>query len=295
MKETKNLLKLKAITAAHVGSGDTIATIDLPIQREKHTNYPTIYASSIKGAFRDHYRKVKGNKEDINIIFGTDEQDLTEEQKKNNSENRPALISFSDARLFAYPMRSSESPFIWVTCPYILKRLIKDLELINITINSNEIVPKMLESDGYILKGNIQQSNVIIEEAVVNAKNLENKNKLDNLLSYFNEIDKLLLVSDDMFDYCVTCTDIQTNIKIDVKTGTAKDGALRYQEFLPSETILYNLVWFGDDNTNSVQEKTIEKSIKDGIGKFIQIGGDETLGKGIFEIEWFFKDNNEKK
>lgn len=300
MKEVKSLLKLYAITPSHVGSGDTIGTVDLPIQREKHTNYPIINASSVKGAFREHYRKFKGNnKKDINIIFGTDEQDIKDDKSKDN--NSPSLVSFSDSRIFAFPMRSSESPFVWVTCPYIINRFIKDLSLIGIKKNNINNV-NARSDEAVVLMGNINSENVILEEAVVQIKNNKNDNKIINyeilnnlkelIRDYFVEANKLLLVSDEMFSYCVTCTDIQTNIKIDVETGTAKDGALRYQEFLPSETLLYNIVWFGNDNTNSIQESMVKDSIKDAVKDFIQIGGDETLGKGIFKISWFEKNNN---
>jgi len=286
MKELKSLLKLYAVTPSHIGSGDTIATIDLPIQREKHTNYPIINASSIKGAFREHYRRANNNSPDINIIFGTDEQDLKD---KNNEKNNPAIVSFSDSRVFAFPMRSNESPFIWVTSPYVINRFIKDLHLIGFSCEDIGNID-IKDDNSLILTGNLKESEIIIEEAVIKAK-INNNEKLANLIKkYFSEADKLVLVSDEMFSYCVTCTEIQTNIKIDIETGTATDGSLRYQEFLPSETLLYNIVWFGNDKTNNIQENTVKESIKKAIGNYIQIGGDETLGKGIFNITWFDKE-----
>lgn len=37
----------------HVGAGSSTGTIDLPIQREKHTNFPHIEGSSLRGAIRE--------------------------------------------------------------------------------------------------------------------------------------------------------------------------------------------------------------------------------------------------
>ena len=36
-------------TSLHAGSGSDLGIVDLPIQREKHTNYPKVEASGIKG------------------------------------------------------------------------------------------------------------------------------------------------------------------------------------------------------------------------------------------------------
>ncbi len=312
MKESKELLTLKALTSAHVGSGDTIATIDLPIQREKHTNYPTIYASSLKGAIRDQFRdyvRNNGNNDinnDINFIFGYDEQD--DSNNKKNEKASSSLVSFSDARLFAFPMRSTISPFVLVTCPFVLKRLSKDLELISIKYNNmkesiindnntkeqNPIQNISLNESEAIFSENYFTNKIVLEEGIVNLreKNGDEKNIKDFINKIFPSIKNILIVSDQMFDYCVTCTEIQTNIKINSETGITETGSLRYQEFLPSESILYSIVWFGHDETTTIQDDTIKKSVKKAVDRFIQIGGDKTLGKGIFEVEWYSNDNN---
>ena len=74
-------------------------------------------------------------------------------------------------------------------------------------------------------------------------------------------------------------------IKIDSKTGTAKDGSLRYQEFLPADTLLYSIVYFGNTQKD-LTAKMIKEIVMDTINDFIQIGGDESLGKGICKIKW---------
>ncbi len=45
---------LHAVTSVHAGSGSEIGLVDLPIQREKHTGFPKIESSSLKGALRYH-------------------------------------------------------------------------------------------------------------------------------------------------------------------------------------------------------------------------------------------------
>ena len=43
------LLGLHAQTALHPGSGTALGTVDLPVQRERHTHWPTIAGSALKG------------------------------------------------------------------------------------------------------------------------------------------------------------------------------------------------------------------------------------------------------
>jgi len=111
-----------AISPIHAGAGSSLAAVDLPIQRERHTNWPHIQASAVKGAMRAHYRDFAENTSLINYLFGSDEQDGWKDK-----ENIPGAVSVSDAKLLAFPVRSSVAPFVWVTCPAVLARLKRDL------------------------------------------------------------------------------------------------------------------------------------------------------------------------
>ena len=298
-KELCSICKFYAVSPIHAGSGASTSAVDLPIQRERHTNWPHIQASGVKGAFRAHFRDFvdkNNNKQLINLVFGSDEQD--EWDKK--IDNLPGAMSVSDARLLAFPMRSNIAPFVWVTCPSILKRLKTDLEY----INSGE---KMTISEHDIQEGNAVSlgsdnifGQVVLEDAVVNVtEEIED----DFFKNTFFELKRLVLISDEMFDYAVSyCTEIQTNIKINSKTGTAEDGALRYQEFLPADSVLYSIVHYSgrnlgeiknDDKQNPLADlvkdmnaEVIKNHVEDTVKDFIQIGGDETLGKGICRLEW---------
>lgn len=287
-KEECAILSFYAISPIHAGSGASVATVDLPIQRERHTGYPHIQASGVKGAMRDHFRKFFQSKDDnsslektINVIFGSDEQDGWDKTK----ENIPGLISVSDAKLLAFPMRSNIAPFVWVTCPTILKRFKNDLDFIGqfLDFQDNDL---NVEKDSAIpIIGDFNAvKEIILEDAVV--KLSERSLNIDFISKNFPDIERLILISDEMFDYCVSsCTEIQTNIKIDSKTGTTQDGSLRYQEFLPSDTVLYSIIYFGR-NFNNMQASIVKNHIQNTIKEFIQIGGDSTLGKGICKIKW---------
>lgn len=278
-KDICSILSFYAISPIHAGSGASVATVDLPIQRERHTGYPHIQASSVKGAMRDHFRQ--NNKEDkmlVNNIFGSDEQDGW----NNKEETIPGLISVSDAKLLAFPMRSNIAPFVWVTSPTIMNRLKRDLEYIGMKIDKN------FEAKGEkakILVGNVSESRIILEDIVVKLDD-HNPIQVDFIKEHFPDVERLLLISDEMFDYCVSsCTEIQTNIKIDSEMGTAKEGGLRYQEFLPSDSVLYSVVYFSS-RSNELQALNIKQYLQHSINRFLQIGGDVTLGKGVCKVNW---------
>ncbi|MGI6387351.1 MAG: type III-B CRISPR module RAMP protein Cmr4 [Desulfomonilia bacterium] len=289
-KEHIDLLKLYAVSPLHAGSGSSTGAVDLPIQRERHTNWPHIQASGVKGALRAHFREMVDEKyppDSINkteqLIFGTEDYQI-EENGVKKKESCPGAIAVSDAKLIAFPMRSNIAPFVWVTSPAVLTRIdldlvmmgregIKDLSMFNID-----------NDQAICLAGDIT-GNVLLEDAVVR---VVNSAPIDFFKMNFSELDRLVLISDTMYDYCVsTCTEVQTQIKIDETTGTAEPGALRYEELLPADAVLYSVIAFSKAGlANELQVDAVQKTFKNTIKDFLQIGGDATLGRGICKIDW---------
>ncbi|MCG2740708.1 MAG: type III-B CRISPR module RAMP protein Cmr4 [Syntrophaceae bacterium] len=281
-----------AVSPIHAGSGASLAAVDLPIQRERHTHWPHIQASGVKGAMRAHYRDFAEDKSLINFLFGYDRDDEAHHDSYNSKreendrfavkDNFPGAVAFSDAKLLAFPIRSNVAPFVWVTCPAVLKRLSNDLSFAGRPAIDG--MPPITGENARCLVGGIS-GDVILEDMVVNVPNGDVSNPIPQ---GFPAMDKLLLVSDEVFKYAVdACTEIQTQIKIDSETGTAAVGALRYQELLPADSVLYVIVYYSRavfDNT--LQADTVRQHVEDIITKFMQIGGDETLGRGICKINW---------
>ena len=280
--ELKSMCTFYAISPIHAGSGTSTAVVDLPIQRERHTNWPHVQASAVKGAMRAHYRQFAGeeNAKLINIIFGSDKDN--DKKFDHSDDDTPGAIAVSDAKLVAFPVRSNIAPFVWVTSPSVLKRFILDNQLIDKEILWDEPVFQN-EDDAFVLNGDIS-GKVILEDAVVQ---VANQNVISNPLSQFPTIERLLLISDSMYDYIVSsCTEVQTQIKIEADKGTTKGSSLRYQELLPADSLLYSIVYYSQKNLNHLQTEKIKEHIEKVIDKFIQIGGDETLGRGICKIKW---------
>ena len=106
MSETKNaarsmqpskLLYIFTRTPLHVGAGASVGAIDQPVQRERHTGFPVIPGSSVKGVLRDHLRSL--GEAALNDIFG---------EGGDGESFSAGKISFGEARLLAFPVRSAK-------------------------------------------------------------------------------------------------------------------------------------------------------------------------------------------
>ena len=107
-------------TPLHAGSGSDLGIVDLPIQREKHTGFPKIEASGIKGCLRESFEnKLERKNTELNLAFGPE----------SANEAHAGSLGFSDARLLLFPVKSVKGVFAWITCPQILVRFKRELEL----------------------------------------------------------------------------------------------------------------------------------------------------------------------
>ena len=250
-----------------------------------------IQASGVKGAFRANFDRFKNNHKELSQITELTEQIFGTDKGGNNGDGYAGSCSISDAKILAYPMRSNKAPFVWITCPAVLKRLARDLDIAG--KETFECPDFKNITDGTAVNIGTQKldGNIVLEDVEVNVKEDPQVNeKLAAVKDYFKDLDQLLIVPDEVFSYGVTdCTQILPQIKINSETGTTKDGSLRYQEELPADTIMYAVIHWDDSKNDSqkLQAETIKKYITEEVIKnHIQIAGDETCGRGIFQITW---------
>lgn len=287
MNKDFSVAVMYAVTPCHAGSGSALGVVDLPIQRERHTNWPVIQASGVKGAFRANFERYKNNlsQEDkdkikkfdklTHSVFGTSE-----------GTGYAGSLSISDAKIVAFPMRSNVSPFVWITCPSVLKRLKRDLDFAGVDVGACK-VPEVESDKAYTINGSIT-GDILLEDYVVS---VQGEKLVTGFEPYLKGAERLLLISDEVFNYGVSnCTQIMAQIKINSETGTTVEGSLRYQEELPADTIMYTVIHWGDSKNSEetdLDADTIKRFIKEQVIKtYIQIAGDETCGRGIFQLTW---------
>ena len=123
MFKQAKIFYIHTITPMHVGSGSDLGIVDMPIQREGHTNFPKIEGSSLKGSMREAFES-KG-KTDVDVLiktymsFGYDESNAPSAVRqafpeKSDKEFAGAL-GFSDARILLFPVKSAKGIFAWAT------------------------------------------------------------------------------------------------------------------------------------------------------------------------------------
>lgn len=268
----KRILYLFTRTPLHVGAGSSVGAIDQPIVRERHTGFPMIPGSSIKGVLRDHLQAAGNNeKHNIDELFG----------KGDDGQSFAAgKLSFSEARLLLFPVRSAKGAFALATSPLALQRFARDAGL------SHPVPPS--PKDMSCLAGNkivIPGKNAaVLEEYRFRSEGdfpLQWEATLTTLLGdavLSGAAGRFVLLSDgDLSHFAVNACQINQHVRINDETGTADDTGLFNEEAVPSETLLYSSVTM----TRSVAEGA--QALFDGLQKeqLMQFGGKGTTGLGF--------------
>lgn len=317
-----------AETPIHPGSGSELGIVDLPIQRERHTGYPKIEGSGLKGSLRqaitsynkeikinsikvratDKIKYKEGNAEKetdyISLLFGPEQ-----------GNEHAGSIAFTDARLLLFPVKSLKGVFGWITCPDVLERFKESL------IIGNQIKGFPINDFPKLANTHPENSNLIVSSKVVleeYAFEVKPDDKTTRIAKWLAEIifparedkdyhkywrekvenDLVILPDDDFKEFVTSSTEVIARTVIDIKTGTA--GNLWDEEYLPSDTILYSLAMASPlrvnndekkgalkgENPEEEAEKIIEFFTKV-CPQVIQIGGNQTIGKGITRIQIF--------
>lgn len=275
----QQLIHLKTITPLHVGGSFERSIVDLPIQREKPTQFPKIEASSLKGSLRHHlWKNKKGASEaDIATWFGEEKGKETNEEEVGGKKGE---VVFTDARILFFPVRSPRGIFAYVTCPFVMERYYRDCRTIEGAekkqLNLQEIQKQAVVTvDSNLVFSKNNKHFVVLEELRYEVKKQKNlKNWLTLLPQAVQEEVKgcVICVPNDDFAYFVKhSTEISTRIRISAETETVEDGALFTEEYVPVEAFFYTALLNGTELLKNIEP-------------IVQVGGNATLGKGMLQV-----------
>ena len=282
----KSLLFIHALTGLHPGSGTALGVVDLPVQRERHTDWPLIPGSSLKGVMRAECKQ----KDAPNVLaaFGSE---------TDSASDHAGAVAFSDARILAFPVRSLTGVFAWVTCRAVLTRLKRDLRLIGghfpavPTVEKNQAAcpdqSPLIAHDGRLMLEEFEfcrsDSNVEIADWIANHA-VQDAGTADRLRSH------LAILHDDDFTHFVrNATEVVARVGLDAERKTVRKGALFYEEYLPAETLFYSLVLCRDSRLSNSQLSSaadILQWLRSHAPQTLQIGGGETVGKGFCAVRF---------
>ena len=122
---TTKLLTIFTRTPLHVGAGSSVGAVDLPVIRERHTRFPIIPGSSLKGVLADLWNeKIENEKGELKTSRSKEGLKLFGSTDSKAAESGYLLIG--EGKLLAFPVRSAKGCFAWITCPLALNRFYRD-------------------------------------------------------------------------------------------------------------------------------------------------------------------------
>jgi CRISPR-associated protein Cmr4 len=267
------MIGMLAETFVHPGVGQANSAIDLPVARERTTDYPFIPGSGMKGGFKT-WAKEQAKAE-------LDKLGATADDLFGKVDNAGSIL-LSDARLLLLPVRSLDSAYVWLTCPYLLERLRRDAERIG--NKSFTACATIGPASGAHLGRSRSQMLTLEEREFAHGGDLP-AGLVDALKLLLPQVvaermqRQMAIVHDDDFAWFANyALPVSARNKLD---GNKTSKNLWYEETLPPDTVMYCVV---ADRSG----KAGTDALKTGIGggkRYCQFGGNETLGQGWFQLK----------
>ena len=260
------VLSLYFETPLHAPSGSVLGNIDKPIQRERTTQWPVIYSSTLEGSLRTSFTLSVGE-EAAKALFGDDTD---------------GGLSVGDARLLLFPVRSSAAPFLWVTCPAVVSRLRRDLaRSVGIDIPP---APPSVKTDEIVTSNGWSHgdSPLAAEDIVLKPRVGYDASKLLAVLpqdggaydSFAAEVEASFgLVSDEVFGFLV-----RSGTEVRVVGGVLGNGANpSFDETVPADTLFYAPVT--GMGAKDAKEAALVRLVE-ACGTHLRVGEGEQVGGG---------------
>jgi CRISPR-associated protein Cmr4 len=287
------LLYLYAESPVHAGASDSLDVIDLPVQREAATTYPVIWGQSLKGALRQAAEDDSGadgsawTPELVRQVFGR-----AVDAGQNGAEGAAGLLAVGDAQLVAMPVPTLRKTFAWVTSELALGRLARKYRTLHGTAPQ---VPSVAPDSGLTVDAGWADDGQVLGPCVLplarggsELGTWAERLATDAIgpepaLAHFHgkvREDLLLVGSDAMPLLLRECTELSARVQL--TSGKTVEHGPFYSEYLPAETILAaSLTLRGALTARGADEAGLTALRGLLSGGPLQVGGDETLGKGL--------------
>lgn len=289
----RRLLVLMAETPVHAGGSESLGAVDLPIQREAATGLPVIWGQSLKGALRQVLRDAgsdtasdtAGPKPDEVAVFGSrppggDEDAETLAQQGDRSLKRGS-VSVGDAQLLLFPVAALRECFAWLTSPLLLARLARKAALVGAEHRGRlDVRPGHSQAVGTSAWVGPQVFGPFVAQVVDGATAATGLGAAIAGLAPAFDFTRTKLASDivtvsdsTLATAARSATDIIARVQLKTAEKTVKHGPF-YSEHLPAETLLTAVL----ASTEPAHLDALAALLD---GQAIQLGGDETIGKGV--------------
>lgn len=251
-------------TPMHVGSGDTnFDLVDRQIQRDTLTSYPTIHASSLKGALKEYCTFRHDKKESENFlshVFG--------------DEDNAGKMRFTQAHLLSVPMRSNIEPYYHTISPKALQELLEIVDLFSLSLADQEALKKIASYSGKDIL--VATKDAIIEDFTAKHSEDFDFKALENLIG-----SPAAIVPNETFDALLK--DLPVIARNQLENGESKN--LWYEEVLPRKSKLYTVIsapTYLNNNDATKLNNAFERFYSYlGDANTIHIGANASIGYGV--------------
>ncbi len=282
-------LLFHCVTPLHIGCGQDVGIVDLPVIRERVTGFPFVPGSGIRGRMRAVVReKAKG---DVEWLFGK------EDAGKENA-GSAGCVSVLDARLLLFPVRSSSKIFHWITCREVLTRFASDSEFFLGEAPTGLAIPQAQPGDDDCAPLGNAEGILGLEEFEFAIHRTEWTFPAPPDLPR----ERIVLVSDATFRYFSAHATVVTQHNRLTSAKTVADGMLFSVEAVPPETVFYGFVGATRDRSPATKTEN-DPPNRDGVAALaalrrtltgtesgtqahVFLGGDEGTGLGLTRILW---------
>jgi CRISPR-associated protein Cmr4 len=282
---THYLLYLYAESPVHTGAADSIDVLDLPVQREAATGYPVIWGQSLKGALRQAATDARWADPLLERVFGS-----AIERPEDDGGTKAGTLAVGDAQLVAMPVPTLRRTFAWVTSEIALARLARKYKVLE---REALAVPAVRSGDGaaasdgwtgtepevlgpYLVPfGSPHNADLAAWADRIAGDALGPDDAFRPFAAKLRD-DLLLAGSDIVPDLLRECTEQAVRVQLS-KSKTVENGPF-YSEYLPAETIMAASLTLRDNGDDDEYRTALRDLLH---GQLMQIGGDETLGKGL--------------
>lgn len=257
-----NLYRMETVTNLHVGDmGEAFSVVDKAVQRDAVTGFPSVYATSLKGALRAEAEKDSGVKGIVDAIFGYD---------VDNEKSSKGSYRFNDMHLLFYPIRSNKRPYYLATCPAMINDAVRMCLLSGCKCAKDKLTALLnKETNVLYCRDSGHSTQAEAEDVLLKTENTDSD--IESILATWLPGEPGIIIFDDrtMAGALEVLPIVARN---QLKSGISK--ALWYEEFVPRKSVFLTMI-SSEDGISDDFDKFITRE------KCIQIGANATVGYGV--------------
>jgi CRISPR-associated protein Cmr4 len=254
-------------TNLHVGSGQAnYGVVDQLVQRDPTFQYPTIHASSLKGAIKEYCHSI-GFKNMVDV-FGSEKDG---DGKTKHGESKVGSYKFFDANLLAIPVRCDKRAYIHITCPNILASLVEFLPNGDLA-NTLKSLSKIFGSDtkkAYVFSSDLDQA-VVEDFDILATYDSANQSLFTTAVKKIFGNNDIAIVQNKEFDRLTNDLHLPVIARNHLENGESQN--LWYEQVVPRLSLFWSMVFYGNEDVLFAHIC--------GADKLIQVGANGSLGYG---------------